>query len=74
MEVKFEDAVKIYAQACRAWYGPEALGKILAVVRLMEAKGDQKGVRAWLQVAMELESDDVNGPRERSEMPEDQAG
>jgi hypothetical protein len=57
MEVKFEDAVKIYAAACRAWYGPAALGKILDTVRLMEAKGDQKGVRAWLQVAMELQSE-----------------
>ena len=74
MEIEFEDAIRIYAQACRAWYGSAALAKVLAVVRLMESKGDQQGVHAWLQVAMELESDAVRSPPERIEMPEDQSG
>jgi hypothetical protein len=56
MHVTPEEAAKIYAQACRAWYGPRARRIVLSKVQEMRTRGDRSGIKAWEQVAAELET------------------
>ena len=37
-------------RACRSWYGTKAKSAARAKIRLLKAKGDDKGVEAWEQV------------------------
>jgi hypothetical protein len=57
MQVTQSEAAKIYAKACKAWYGPRARKVVLNRVQEMRTRGDQSGVKAWEQVAQELEFD-----------------
>jgi hypothetical protein len=55
MFVTEEEAAEIYAKACRSWYRGEAKAIVNSKIRVLEAKGDNKGVRAWTQVRRSLE-------------------
>ena len=55
MHIGIDEAAKIYAKACRAWYGPRAQQVVRRKVDEMHARGDKSGVRAWELVAEELE-------------------
>jgi hypothetical protein len=57
MYVTPREAAKIYAKACRAWYGPRARRVVLKRIQEMRTRGDQSGVNAWEQVAAELDSE-----------------
>ena len=57
MHVTPGEAAKIYAKACRAWYGPRARRVVLSKVQEMRTRGDHSGVKAWEQVAAELDTD-----------------
>jgi hypothetical protein len=57
MYVTPSEAAKIYAKACKAWYGPRARRVVLNRIQEMRTRGDQSGVKAWEQVAAELESE-----------------
>jgi hypothetical protein len=57
MHVTPIEAAKIYARACRAWYGPRAHRIVLKKVQEMRTRGDHSGIKAWEQVAAELEAD-----------------
>jgi len=57
MYVTPSEAAKIYAKACKAWYGPRARRVVLNRIQEMRIRGDQSGVKAWEQVAAELESE-----------------
>jgi hypothetical protein len=57
MHVTPSEAAKIYAKACKAWYGPRARRVVLNRIQEMRTRGDQSGVKAWEQVAAELESE-----------------
>ena len=56
MFITEEQAATIYAKACRRWYGARAGSVVHSQVRKLMAQGDQKGVKAWQQVAHALES------------------
>jgi hypothetical protein len=56
MHIGIDEAAKIYAKACRAWYGPRARQVVRRKVDEMHARGDRSGVQAWELVAEELES------------------
>jgi hypothetical protein len=55
MHVTPDEAAKIYAKACRAWYGPRARRVVLSKVQEMRTRGDHSGIKAWEQVAAELD-------------------
>jgi hypothetical protein len=57
MQVTQSEAAKIYAKACKAWYGARARKVVLNRVQEMRTRGDHSGVKAWEQVAQELEFD-----------------
>jgi uncharacterized protein YoaH (UPF0181 family) len=57
MDVTPSEAAKIYAKACKAWYGPRARRVVLNRIQEMRTRGDQSGVKAWEQVAAELDSE-----------------
>jgi hypothetical protein len=57
MHVTPSEAAKIYAKACKAWYGPRARRVVLSRIQEMRTRGDQSGVKAWEQVAAELDSE-----------------
>lgn len=52
------EAAKIYAKACKAWYGPRARRIVLKRVEEMRTRGDPSGIKAWEQVAAELKADE----------------
>ena len=55
MEFTSEDAAVMYARACRAWYGRRAPRIVKDRIEELRRAGDQGGVRAWSQVADQLE-------------------
>ena len=60
MHVTPDEAAKIYAKACRAWYGPRARRVVLSKVQEMRTRGDHSGIKAWEQVAAELDPEKTN--------------
>jgi hypothetical protein len=61
MHIGIDEAAKIYAKACRAWYGPRAQTVVRRKVDEMHARGDESGVQAWRLVAEELEHEHGEG-------------
>ena len=59
MQIGIDEAARIYAKACRAWYGPRAQQVVRRKVDEMHARGDKSGVQAWQLVAEELEHGEV---------------
>jgi hypothetical protein len=57
MHVTPDQAAKIYARACRAWYGPRARRVVQGRVQEMHRRGDRSGIKAWEQVAAALETE-----------------
>lgn len=55
MDVGIDDAVSMYARACRAWYGPRAAKVARAEIQKLRKRGDWSGVEVWTQLAKELE-------------------
>jgi hypothetical protein len=55
MEFTSEDAAVMYARACRAWYGRRAPRIVKDRIEELRRAGDDDGVRAWSQVAHQLE-------------------
>ena len=55
MNVTIDQAIAIYAQACRAWYGS---GKAVQVARRrgeeLRNRGDSDGAEIWDKVATEI--------------------
>jgi hypothetical protein len=55
MHIGIDDAVSMYARACRAWYGARA-GKVArAEIQKLSKRGDWSGVEVWTKLARELE-------------------
>jgi hypothetical protein len=67
MHVSPVEAAKIYAKACKAWYGPRAHRIVQRRVHEMRTRGDKSGIRAWEQVAAALKADDEQ--RARNNIP-----
>lgn len=65
MYVTQREAAQIYAKACRAWYGPRARRVVLKTIQQMRTRGDQSGVKAWEQVAAELDAEKPTQERSR---------
>ena len=57
MYITQREAVQMYAKMCRAWYGRRARRVVLKTIQQMRTRGDQSGVKAWEQVAAELDSE-----------------
>jgi hypothetical protein len=49
---------KMYAQACRAWYGDKARDVVLGKLEEQRRAGDQLSLRFWELAANELASQD----------------
>jgi len=54
MQVSTDDAVVMYARACRAWYGKRAARVAKARAQELRKRGDASGVAAWTKVAEEV--------------------
>jgi hypothetical protein len=54
MKVTSEEAYQIYARACRAWYGKNAIELAQKQIAKFRARGDHGGVDAWTKVAHNL--------------------
>jgi hypothetical protein len=61
MNIGIDDAVSMYARACRAWYGSRAAKVARAEIQKLRKRGDWSGVVVWTKLAKELE----RGPRVR---------
>jgi hypothetical protein len=48
------EQAKLYAQACRAWYGERARDVVLGKLAERRRIGDQSGARVWELTANEL--------------------
>jgi len=55
MNIGIDDAVSMYARACRAWYGPRAAKVARAEIQKLRKRGDLSGVEVWTKLAQELE-------------------
>jgi hypothetical protein len=60
VQIELTDAIKMYAKACRAWYGSGARKVALRRVHELRVKGDLEGVRVWEQLAAELTVPDAH--------------
>lgn len=60
MRISLDDAIKMYAKACHAWYGSGARKVALRRAQELRVKGDAEGVRVWEQLAAELTVPDVH--------------
>jgi hypothetical protein len=60
VQIDLDDAIKIYAKACKAWYGSGAREVALRRVQELRVRGDAEGVRVWEQLAAELSVPDVH--------------
>jgi len=54
VQIDLEDAIKMYAKACKAWYGDGARKVALRRVQELRVKGDMEGVIVWERLAAEL--------------------
>ena len=54
MRIDLADAIKMYADACCAWYGGRARKVVLRRVQELRHRGDLEGVKVWEQLASEL--------------------
>ncbi len=55
MRVELNEAIKIYAKACRSWYGARARNVALERARQLRTRGDTEGFAVWQKLAGELE-------------------
>jgi len=53
MHIGLDEAISIYAQACRAWYGNKAYAVALETAEQLRKRGDQTGATVWRRVAQE---------------------
>jgi hypothetical protein len=60
MRIELDDAIKIYAKACRSWYGSRAQKVVLTRAKELHKLGDLEGSRVWQQLATELDSSERN--------------
>lgn len=56
MQIELNDAIKIYAKACRSWYGGRAQKVVLKRAQELHQLGDTEGSKVWQQLAIELGS------------------
>jgi hypothetical protein len=54
MQVNTDDAIVIYARACRAWYGMRATRVAKTRAQELRKRGDTSGFEAWSKVAEEV--------------------
>jgi hypothetical protein len=54
VQIDLEDAIKMYAKACHAWYGDGARKVALRRVQELRVQGDLEGVKVWERLAAEL--------------------
>jgi len=53
VQIELEDAIKMYAKACQAWYGDGARKIALRRARELQVKGDAQGVEVWERLVAE---------------------
>ena len=61
MYIDLDDAIKIYAKACRAWYGRRARNVVLRRAGKLQELGDTEGARVWHRVEAELARSEAIG-------------
>jgi hypothetical protein len=62
MHIDLDDAIKIYAKACRSWYGGRAQKVVLSRAQELHKLGDLEGSKVWRQLATELEGGEARKP------------
>jgi hypothetical protein len=65
MRIELDQAIKIYAKACRSWYRGKAQNVALKRARELYARGDHQGFVVWQQLAMELKRQAEQAERPR---------
>jgi hypothetical protein len=55
MFVSTQDAIRIYARACRSWYGSRARKMALTRAHELQQRGDLEGAQVWRELADEIE-------------------
>jgi hypothetical protein len=55
MQITLDDAIKMYARACRSWYGTGASRRVKEKASSLAEQGDLEGQRVWNAVAAEIE-------------------
>jgi hypothetical protein len=51
MYLTLDDAIAMYARACRAWYGKKAVSVIMKTATECRQRGDLEGEVVWGRVA-----------------------
>jgi hypothetical protein len=65
MYATIDEAALIYARACMAWYGKRALCVARQQVRVLQGRGDKRGVEAWSKVAEKIAQTQSDAGRRR---------
>jgi hypothetical protein len=55
VHLSLDDAVYVYARACRAWYGRKAASNALRVAADCRRRRDFEGERVWKRISEEVE-------------------
>jgi hypothetical protein len=53
--LSLDDAIYVYARACRAWYGRKAASNALRAAAECRQRQDFEGERVWTRVSQEVE-------------------
>jgi len=53
--LSLDDAIYVYARACRAWYGRKAASNALRAAAECRQRQDFEGERVWMRVSQEVE-------------------
>jgi hypothetical protein len=53
--LSLDDAIYVYARACRAWYGRKASSNALQAAAECRQRQDFEGERVWKRVSEEVE-------------------
>jgi len=65
MDIRLDDAIIMYARACRTWYGKRAATVILRTAAQCRRRGDLEGETVWRRVAETIPT--LGEPAYRSE-------
>jgi len=55
MYLNLDDAIYVYARACRAWYGRKASSNALRAAAECRRRQDLEGEQVWKRVSEEVE-------------------
>ena len=54
MQISTNEAIEIYARACRAWYGKQAEQVAASKAHALRKKGDEQGAKIWERLVTQI--------------------